>query len=131
MKRTSVVHSVNVKVLDSAAVVEAGDSEFINNVSYAIALQRQNSRFGSLDLPFEKYNAFTSTIPIPENISPVRKTTYNEHPFITVGNVRSTGFANSAVFHIGSTGDVRMESRALQIRNFVKMPPGAKVRGGL
>ncbi|MFC0190266.1 spore germination protein GerPE [Fictibacillus aquaticus] len=124
MKRTSVVQSVVVDVFDSAGVFEAGDSGEINCLSYAIALQRQNARFGSYNLQFVDYDAFKVTIPIADFPSPVKKRTFNEHPFITVGKITSVGFANSAVFHIGNTGNVRLESRALQIRNFIARPPG-------
>ncbi|MCM3733077.1 spore germination protein GerPE [Fictibacillus nanhaiensis] len=122
MYRTSAVDEVIINSLTSASVLQTGDTEKIQCFSAALAIQRERTDFGRLDIPLNKYDIFSQPVVIPV-CPPVKiKKTFNANPFIRVCKIDILGVSSSALLHIGSVCEMTLQSRVKHIRHFLKNP---------
>ncbi|GGB68230.1 spore germination protein GerPE [Fictibacillus barbaricus] len=122
MYRTSVVDCVIVNSVVDTGVLQTGDSEKINSYSAALAIHRENTKFGTFDVPLSKYKVFSQSVLVPVCPSIKTKQTYNANPYIRVGKINILGISSSALLHIGSVNDMTLQSRVKHIRHFFTHP---------
>lgn len=122
MYRTSVIEEVKIYSIELAAVLQTGDTEKIECFSAALAIQRESTNFGRFDIPLNKYDIFSQGVVVPV-CPPIKiKKTFHANPFIRVGKIDIFGISSSALLHIGSVGEMTLQSRVKHIRNFLKNP---------
>jgi len=122
MYRTSVVDCVIVNSVADSGVIQTGDSEKINSYSAALAIHRENAKFGTFDVPLSKYKVFSQPVLVPVCPSIKIKQTFNANPYIRVEKVDILGVSTSALLHIGSVNDITLQSRLKHIRHFFTHP---------
>jgi spore germination protein PE len=122
MYRTSVVDCVIVNSVADSGVLQTGDSEKINSYSAALAIQRENTKFGTFDVPLRKYKVFSQPVLVPVCPSIKIKQTFNANPYIRVDKIDILGVSTSALLHIGSVNDMTLQCRLKHIRHFFTHP---------
>jgi spore germination protein PE len=122
MYRTSAVDEVILNSLASSSILQTGDTEKIQCFSAALAIQRESTNFGRFDIPLNKFDIFSQPVVVPV-CPPIQiKRTFNANPFIRVGKIDILGVSSSSLLHIGSVGQMTLQSRVKHIRNFLKNP---------
>lgn len=116
MVRTSIVDTISLKSLSYASVLEIGDTERITPLSKALAVQREKELFFGNEGSFAAYPIFSKNIPLPTIYERITLKRDNQNPYIKVGDLDVRGASSSAVIHIGSTKEIRAESRVKHIR---------------
>lgn len=118
--RTSHVHSFTNISIDNSSVLQVGDSEKVDAISYVLAVQRDKAIFFENEFLFHDYSAFFEPLPLPADQEPFTLTTFHETPSIRVDKVNVSFAAASAVVHIGSSECVELETRVKNIRHLVR-----------
>jgi spore germination protein PE len=116
LQRLSYVDHVNVKIVSFASILQIGDSQIINKLSKALAVQREAEVFYENEGNLSEYRVFNepiSFLPINESISFVRQ---NINPIIKVNHIDITGISSSSMLNIGSSRHISMEARVKHIR---------------
>ncbi|MBS4210666.1 spore germination protein GerPE [Bacillus sp. FJAT-50079] len=110
--RSSHVKDIRVKSMLLGAVMEVGDSVHLSAHSNVIAIQREKEIFYGNEGNFQEIPLFTEPIPLPTPpFMPPIIHKVNEIPNITVNCISIIGISASAIFHIGNTDHVSLESR--------------------
>jgi spore germination protein PE len=115
-QRTSKVDSIRVKSVLFASAIQIGDSNTINGVTRALAVQRQREVFYGNEGDFSLFKIFSYPLPLPPINEPLTIRTTSPNPVIKVGAIDVTAFSSTSFLHIGSTEHIQMESRILHIR---------------
>lgn len=113
--RSSFVSNVNIKSMIFDSVFEIGDSQSIQAYSNVFAVQREKQLFFGNEGNPEQYPVFSWHIPMPPPIQ-ITSSVYNGDSSIRVNQIHILALSASPVFQIGNTGNARLESRILHIR---------------
>ncbi|WP_280618227.1 spore germination protein GerPE [Heyndrickxia oleronia] len=115
-QRNSFVDDVRINDIFYASNVHIGDSTFLNAYNRVFAVQREKQIYYGYEADYENFANFKEPIPIPPISETLRFNRYNANPNIHVSHVRIIGLSTSAIFHIGSTKKVYLESRVHHTR---------------
>jgi len=116
LTRISKVDSIHVISCLFASAIQIGDSDSINGLTRAIALQRQREIFYGQEGDFSLFKIFTYQFPPSPIDEPLTVHRTSTNPVIKVGSIDVTAISSTSFLHIGSTEKVQMESRVLHIR---------------
>ncbi|WP_257141152.1 spore germination protein GerPE [Bacillus sp. AFS015802] len=97
-----------------SSLYQIGDSQNINALSKAYAVQREKEFFLTSEGNFDS-EVFTSPIELPRINPDIRVNRLNLCP-IKVNNIYIRATAFSSIIHIGNTSNVYMEARVKNIR---------------
>jgi spore germination protein PE len=110
------VDSIHVISVLFASVIQIGDSNSINGLTRALAVQRQREIFYGKEGDFSLFKIFSYQFPPSPIYEPLTVHRTSTNPVIKVGSIDVTAFSSTSFLHIGSTEKVEMESRILHIR---------------
>lgn len=116
--RLAEVGAIKVNVLTDAAVMQIGDSQTVDLIDWAIALQRRYANFQKDETRFASYPIFSLPLPrFPEapDALIVSSSLTNR---ICVGTVRVLSIRASSYFQTGCAGRLTAESRIQHIRQY-------------
>jgi spore germination protein PE len=113
-KRYSIVNKLDGITLSFSSLYQVGDSQNINAVSFAYAVQREKEFFLTSEGSFDS-RVFQAPLDKPSIDPAVRVSRLNLCP-IKVDQVFIRATAFSSIVHIGNTSNVAMESRVKHIR---------------
>ncbi|MCR8849666.1 spore germination protein GerPE [Rossellomorea sp. SC111] len=113
-KRYSIVNKLDGITLSFSSLYQIGDSQNINAVSFAYAVQREKEFFLTSEGSFDS-SVFQGPLTKPPVDPTVRVSRLNLCP-IKVDQVFIKATAFSSIIHIGNTSNVAMESRVKHIR---------------
>ncbi|PEA53119.1 spore gernimation protein GerPE [Bacillus pseudomycoides] len=123
-RHISVVHQPSVSSLGLGAVIQIGDTNHAELKSRAIIVQREIANFLSQEGRFEAYEIFVDDeITIPTRVNEVQMKVINTNPFIEVNCITIQSMLSASCLHIGSIDYAFINSRILQIRQFVTEEP--------
>lgn len=116
-KRTSLVNKINLISLGNASTFEIGDSNHIQALTRALAIQREKELFLGNEGDFQQYKIFSVDIPF----EPINEILTYENtplvPFLKVNQINITAISSSSVLHIGSCKNIYTEARVKHIRH--------------
>ncbi|WP_159887690.1 spore germination protein GerPE [Paenibacillus puerhi] len=114
--RTSKVDAIKVNSIGYASALFIGDlQEFLPEL-YALAVQREISRFSGSEGDLSAYPIFSAPIPhLQPDGNPLMSVT-NTIPEIHVGTVRILAISSSSSFHVGYLRYTNAQSRVKNIR---------------
>lgn len=118
--RMSKVNSVKINSLGSASLLQLGDSEYIHNVTHALAIHREKELFFGNEENPEVYSIFNRLYPLTSTSNPVIMQASSLHPIIKVNSVNVFVLSSSAALHIGNTGCIEADTRVKHIRQLEK-----------
>jgi len=113
-KRYSIVNKLDGITLSFSSLYQVGDSQNINAVSFAYAVQREKEFFLTSEGSFDS-RVFQAPLKKPSINPAVRVSRLNLCP-IKVDQVYIRATAFSSIVHVGNTSNVAMESRVKHIR---------------
>ncbi|MGM0841127.1 MAG: spore germination protein GerPE [Bacillota bacterium] len=113
-KRYSIVNKLDGITLSFSSLYQVGDSQNINAVSFAYAVQREKEFFLTSEGSFDS-RVFQAPLEKPSIDTAVRVSRLNLCP-IKVDQVYIRATAFSSIVHVGNTSNVAMESRVKHIR---------------
>lgn len=113
-KRYSIVNKLDGITLSFSSLYQVGDSQNINAVSFAYAVQREKEFFLTSEGSFDS-RVFQAPLERPSIDPAVRVSRLNLCP-IKVDQVFVRATAFSSIVHVGNTSNVAMESRVKHIR---------------
>ncbi|RBP03615.1 spore germination protein GerPE [Rossellomorea aquimaris] len=113
-KRYSIVNKLDGITLAFSSLYQVGDSQNINALSFAYAVQREKEFFLTSEGSFDS-RVFQAPLAKPSIDPEVRVSRLNLCP-IKVDQVYIRATAFSSIVHIGNTSNVAMESRVKHIR---------------
>lgn len=113
-KRYSIVNKLDGITLSFSSLYQVGDSQNINAVSFAYAVQREKEFFLTSEGSFDS-RVFQAPLEKPSIDPAIRVSRLNLCP-IKVDQVFIRATAFSSIVHIGNTSNVAMESRVKHIR---------------
>jgi spore germination protein PE len=116
LSRLSKVQKLTIKSLSSASVNQIGDSQIINGLSRALAVQREAEVFFDYEGDYSLFPIFSEPIPLPPITENVIFQKMDLIPFIKVNEIKIIGVSSSSIVHIGNSQQVYMESRVKHIR---------------
>lgn len=118
-KRNSIVQSISINTIFFGSVFEIGDSSIIEADSKALAVQRRIPLFQSSEGKFSSYDIFSKNLlPLVPLLPSPQFQQYHAVPSIQVDTIKIKGISSAAVIHVGSTKQVKMNSRVKNIRNY-------------
>jgi spore germination protein PE len=123
MSRVSSVGHIRIIDIGITAVFEIGDSQRISPVNQSIAVQREKAVFIQNEFNFRDYAIFSRPIPEPVLNEEIRMTTINESEAIGVQNIEFLAVSGAAVIHIGSSEELRADTRIKNIRHLLRERP--------
>lgn len=126
MKRISCVTNILINNIDNSSTFICGDTGRIGAKSNVFALHREVPVFIEDEGNFSDYKVFSKkipTIPLDENLE---QEVLNLSPRIKVGQIKVNSISTSASFQVGSNHRMDLESRIVNIRQFVDVPPSLK-----
>lgn len=116
-KRNSFVQNIKVKEVLFSSIIEIGDTNELKANANILAIQRMKQLIYVNEGNFNHYSTFTEpTLITPFPALPPKIKKYNECPNIRVGNIDVLGVSSSAIMQIGSTNDIKLDSRIVHIR---------------
>jgi spore germination protein PE len=113
-KRYSIVNKLDGITLSFSSFFQVGDSQNINAVSFAYAVQREKEFFLTSEGSFDS-RVFQAPLERPSIDPAVRVSRLNLCP-IKVDQVYVRATAFSSIVHVGNTSNVAMEARVKHIR---------------
>ncbi|QHE60951.1 spore germination protein GerPE [Rossellomorea vietnamensis] len=113
-KRYSIVNKLDGITLSFSSLYQLGDSENINALSFAYAVQREKEFFLTSEGSFDS-DVFQGPLKTPPIDPTVRVNRLNLCP-IKVDQIFVKATAFSSIIHIGNTSNVAMEARVKHIR---------------
>ncbi|CAN7468893.1 spore germination protein GerPE [Rossellomorea sp. LjRoot5] len=113
-KRYSIVNKLDGITLSFSSLYQIGDSQNINAVSFAYAVQREKEFFLTSEGSFDS-SVFQGPLTKPPVDPTVRVSRLNLCP-IKVDQVFVKATAFSSIVHIGNTSNAAMEARVKHIR---------------
>lgn len=117
LSRISQVQKLKIKTVSISSVTQIGDSQIINSLTRALAVQREVEIFFENEGDFSQYHIFKEQIPLPliEEEIIFHKTDLT--PCIRVPHITIDGVTSASIVHVGNTGCVYLESRIKHIRH--------------
>lgn len=118
-QRTACVDRIKVDSVSFSSIFQIGDSQQIQALSRAIAVQREAEIFFGNEGSFAAYSIFSEQIPylpVDENIS---SSTQNLNPMLKVRNIEIMGASSSSIVHLGNSCHISMEARVKHIRQLL------------
>ncbi|MFK3959649.1 spore germination protein GerPE [Guptibacillus hwajinpoensis] len=121
--RSSLVNWILVSSVLSSAVVQIGDSNQVTPDTKAYALQRELPIFNGNEVEdLSQYPMYSQPLPLPLLTENIQQCTIHENPIIKVASIRVIGLGASSVLHVGSTRQIKMESRVKHNREYLSNP---------
>lgn len=115
-RRISKVDSIRVRSVIFASAIQIGDSNTINGLTRALAVQRQREIFYGNEGDFSFFKIFSYPLPLPPIYEPITVHTTSTNPVIKVDCIDVIAISSTSFLHVGSSEKVQMESRVLHIR---------------
>lgn len=115
-QRISKVKSFTTQTVLFGAVIQIGDSSYIDGTSYALAIQRRSDIIYDYEPQFTDYQVFAHPTVFPIIDEPIQIRFENPCPFIDVGHIDLIGASTASVASVGQVGHIRMKSRIKHIR---------------
>lgn len=115
-QRISKVKSFTTQSILFSALIQIGDSSYIDGTSYVLAIQRRSDIIYDYEPQFTDYKVFAYPTVFPIIDEPIQIRFENPCPFIDVGNIRLIGASTASVASVGQVGHIRMKSRIKHIR---------------
>lgn len=116
LQRTSVVDILKINSSSFASTIQLGDSQMINGVSRALAVQREADVFFGNEGNFSAYSVFTEPIPFQPITENITKVTHNLKPLIKVNKISILAMSSSSILQVGNSVNVSLEARIKHIR---------------
>lgn len=121
--RSSLVNWILVSSVLSSAVIQIGDSNQVTPDTKTYALQRELPIFNGNEVEdLSQYPMYTQPLPLPLITEDIQQWTIHENPIIKVESIRVIGLGASSVLHVGSTRQIKMESRVKHNREYLSDP---------
>ncbi|MDQ0232246.1 spore germination protein GerPE [Metabacillus malikii] len=117
ISRFSKVKSVYVNSIGLSSVFSIGDSMNITPNVKVLAEQREEEKYFGNEGNLHQYPVFDEDIPYPIFYERITTSFFHENASINVNTVSVTALSSAAVFQIGSSKDIKCESRILHIRH--------------
>lgn len=115
-QRISKVKSFTTQSILFSALIQIGDSSYIDGTSHALAMQRRSDIIYDYEPQFTDYKVFAYPTVFPIIDEPLQIRFENPCPFINVGNIRLIGASTASVASVGQVGHIRMISRIKHVR---------------
>ena len=128
MVRLSIVDQIHFEVVTSSSSLQIGDSQTINLISRALAVQKEVSEFDGTEGDLQPFYLFRQEIPKPVISETIQLNRIERVPIIKIGALRVISAAASSLVHIGSTQSIDAESRIKHFRHYKDVPPGFRTR---
>lgn len=119
LQRTSWVDTINVNIVSFASVIQIGDSQIINGLNRALAVQREAEVFYGNEGDFSSYPIFREPIPLPSIDEPFTFLRHNQSPLIKVNKIDIIAVSNSSMLHVGNSRHVYEEVRVMHVRQLL------------
>ena len=97
-------------------LIQIGDSNEINGLTRALAVQRQREYFLFNEGDFSLFKIFSYPLPFPPIDEPITIQTTSPKSIIKVGSIDVLALSPASILHIGSTEHIQSETRILHIR---------------
>lgn len=119
LQRTACVDRIKIDSVIFSSVLQIGDSQQIQAVSRALAVQREAETFFSNEGNFSTFPIYTEEIPFLPINETIGFSVENINPLIKVGNIDILGVSSSAIVHLGNSCNISMEARVKHIRQLL------------
>ncbi|WP_449539399.1 spore germination protein GerPE [Ferdinandcohnia sp. Marseille-Q9671] len=119
MNRISIVDYIKVNSLSFSSILEIGDSKSITPISQALAVQREVPLFFTNEGDFSEFPIFSRDLPKVKMNEVIDMKVVNQNPIIKVNTIKVTGVSSAAVMQVGSTEQIRTESKVKHIRKLL------------
>ncbi|EIT84709.1 GerPE protein [Fictibacillus macauensis ZFHKF-1] len=125
LPRLAQVQHIKLNSVLLSSVVNVGDTGEIRSQARAIALQKFTPTFSQelvKKVDFANYQTFQIPRPQPTQPNGVQMSIENRYPVIEVGSIRIIGMSTCGILHVGNVGEVDLEARVKQIREYESNP---------
>ncbi len=120
LRRITCVDHIKIDSVSFSSIFQIGDSEQIQAISRALAVQREAEIFFDNEGNFNAYSIFSEAIPFqPADAENVTFSTHNLNPVLKVRNIDIMGASSSSVVHLGNSCNIAMEARVKHIRQLL------------
>lgn len=120
LQRISCVDQIKIDAVSFSSILQIGDSEQIQALSRALAVQREAEVFFDNEGNFAAFPIFSETIPFQPAVEEnVVFSTHNLNPVLKVRNIDILGASSSSVVHLGNSCNIAMEARVKHIRQLL------------
>ena len=120
LQRISCVDQIKIDAVSFSSILQIGDSEQIQALSRALAVQREAEIFLDNEGNFAAFPIFSETIPFQPAVEEnVVFSTHNLNPVLKVRNIDILGASSSSVVHLGNSSNIAMEARVKHIRQLL------------
>ena len=120
LQRIACVDHIKIDSVSFSSIFQIGDSEQIQVVSRALAVQREAEIFFDNEGNFNAFSVYSEAIPFqPADEDNVVFSTHNINPVLKVRNIDILGASSSSVVHLGNTGNISAEARVKHIRQLL------------
>ncbi|MBT2684284.1 spore germination protein GerPE [Bacillus sp. ISL-37] len=130
LQRITCVDHIKIDSVSFSSIFQIGDSEQIQAVSRALAVQREAEIFFDNEGNFDAFTVFSEAIPFQaaddENVT---FSTHNLNPVLKVRNIDILGASSSSVVHLGNSRNIAMEARVKHIRQLLPRNNNSGVEG--
>ncbi|MCM3573231.1 MULTISPECIES: spore germination protein GerPE [Mesobacillus] len=128
LQRITCVDHIKIDSVSFSSIFQIGDSEQIQAISRALAVQREAEIFFDNEGNFDVFPIFSEPIPFqPTDEENVVFSTHNLNPVLKVRNIDILGASSSSVVHLGNSRNIAMEARVKHIRQL--LPRNDKTNG--
>lgn len=128
LQRITCVDHIKIDSVSFSSIFQIGDSEQIQAISRALAVQREAEIFFDNEGNFDVFPIFSEPIPFqPTDEENVVFSTHNLNPVLKVMNIDILGASSSSVVHLGNSRNIAMEARVKHIRQL--LPRNDKTNG--
>ncbi|WP_409294780.1 spore germination protein GerPE [Peribacillus sp. SCS-26] len=124
-RRISQLGRLNINTLIFSSTVEIGDSSLIDATNFVYAVQREAEYFSGKEGSFNE-PLFIEKMQPPQITENVIMNYESINPFIKVGFIDIIGDTAASIVHIGSTCDVRLQSKIKNVRDLIAERPRPK-----
>lgn len=119
LQRTACVDRIKVDSVSFSSIFQIGDSQHIQALSRALAVQREAEIFFDNEGSFAAYPIFSEAIPFTPVDEIISSFTQNLNPVLKVRNIEIMGASSSSVVHLGNSCHISMEARVKHIRQLL------------
>lgn len=120
LQRITCVDHIKIDSVSFSSIFQIGDSEQIQAISRAMAVQREAEIFFDNEGNFNAFPVFSEAIPFqPASEDNVVFATHNINPVLKVRNIDILGASSSSVVHLGNSCNIAMEARVKHIRQLL------------
>lgn len=125
-QRSSHVNNILIHTINDSSTFICGDTGSIGAKSNVFALHREVPVFIEGEGNFEDYKIFSRKIPTVSLNENIEQEVLNPLSRIKVGQIKVSAISTSASFQVGSNRRMDLESRVINIRQFVDAPLSLK-----